>query len=145
MSLLPSIPSSEELIKSSNENLAISGKKNTFIKAKVMENHKMWWNTIEQGMMQDEDRELKRLCIIEYNKLQCRLLPTEITGDDGENLTVKVINYAVQNNINNITSSSQLNPANDDSYSYVPASIITDSENSVSNDDDALSESNKKN
>lgn len=132
MSLLDTLPTSEELIKSSNENLAISGKKNTFIKAKIMEGHKQWWDTIMEGMTQNEDRELKRLSLIEYNKLQCRLLPTEITGDDGENLTIKVINYAVQNNktINNVIAgtSEMINSdnGNSDTYSFIPDHLKND-------------------
>ena len=117
--MLMNLPTSEELLKSSNDNLAITGKKNTFIKAKIMENHRLWWDNIIDGMTQTEDRELRRLCLIEYNKLQCRLLPTEITGEDGENLTIQVINYAVQNNIKTINNNSDHEAIGNDNESDV--------------------------
>lgn len=92
-SLIESEISSLQEIK--KENLQYTNK-TAYIKEKVFEYKKKWWDKWEQ-MMDSDDKNESRAALIEYNKLQCRILPTEITGADGEQLILNVVGYGLKN------------------------------------------------
>lgn len=63
-----------------------------YIKALIHQHHGLWWRTIVEDMESD-DPKIRRSAQIEFNKLQCRVLPTELTSPEDGGITVKVLNY----------------------------------------------------
>jgi hypothetical protein len=69
------------------------GRKGQYIKSKVLEQAPLWWDIMYQlGTSGDTDS--MKLYIQEYNKIQGKIIPTEITGKDGDALTIEIIDYA---------------------------------------------------
>lgn len=85
-----------EDIKTLQENklgaLSLEKNKKMFTKEMVFKYGPLWWEEFEMAI-RSEDKDMKRMAMVEYNKLQCRVLPTEITGADGEQMVLNVINY----------------------------------------------------
>lgn len=78
--------------------LAVDNNKRAFIKEMVFKHGPLWWENIVKDMTRDEnnipvDKELYRVAITEFNKLQARVLPTEITGGDGEQLVMNIVQW----------------------------------------------------
>jgi hypothetical protein len=81
----------ETLAEVKKENLAFTNK-SAYIKEKVFEYKKKWWDKLDSMICSDDKDEVKT-AFVEYNKLQSKILPTEITGADGKELpTALVIN-----------------------------------------------------
>lgn len=82
-----------------NKTVALSAEKNktAYIKERVFKYKEDWWKKWEE-MLNGDDKDERRTALMEYNKLQCRILPTEITGQDGEQLLINVIGYGIKNN-----------------------------------------------
>jgi hypothetical protein len=85
----------QEITENNLRNVAVDGSKSQFIKMMVEENRGLFWSVWKE-MMSSSDKNERRAAMIEYNKLQARMLPTEITSPDGEGLIVKIVNYAAQ-------------------------------------------------
>jgi len=64
---------------------ALEGSKSKYISDKVFQFNKMWWDNIQMMMLSDDKTE-RNTAMVEFNKLQCRILPTQITGADGKDL-----------------------------------------------------------
>jgi hypothetical protein len=79
------------LEKNKQEALAINDPK-AFIKNQVRKNAALWWRTWEEDM-NHEDFAVRRNAQIEYNKLQCRVLPTELTSPEDGGVIVKLAQY----------------------------------------------------
>lgn len=47
-----------------------------------------WWEIL-MAMLYGESKEDRRFAMAEYNKLQVKTLPTQVTGKDGEPIVVK--------------------------------------------------------
>lgn len=72
--------------------------KSAYIKEKVFEYKQKWWEALDK-MFKSEEKDERRTAIVEYNKLQCRILPTEITGPDGDQVVLNVVNYGLNNGL----------------------------------------------
>lgn len=72
--------------------LSLEKSKKMFTKEMVFKYGPLWWDEFANAMVSD-DKDMKRMAMVEFNKLQCRVLPTEITGADGEQMVLNVINY----------------------------------------------------
>lgn len=79
-----------------NENKQVaklaSGQKTAYIRDKVFEFGPLFWDKLREAMTSD-DKDERRMAMIEYNKLQARVLPTEISGADGEQLVLNVVQW----------------------------------------------------
>ena len=81
----------ENLVETKKENLQFTNK-SAYIKEKVFQYKKDWWDRFE-AMLNSDDKDERKTAFAEYNKLQSKILPTEITGADGATLpTALVIN-----------------------------------------------------
>jgi hypothetical protein len=87
----------EELEEKKTQGLIAQNRKTQYIKEKVFKYADKWWEAWQE-MMDSEDKNDRKVALAEYNKLQAKILPTEITGADGENLIVKIVNFG-QNEI----------------------------------------------
>ena len=79
----------------------IQGRTSDFIKAKVAANRNLWWSALEQDL-RDEDPKIRRAAMIEYNKLQVRILPTELSTTDTGGITVQIMGYGANAEENTI-------------------------------------------
>ena len=83
-------------IKKLNENklaaLSMEKNKKQFIKEMVFKFGPIWWEEFAAAMSSD-DKDMKRMAMMEFNKLQCRVLPTEISGADGEQMVLNVVQW----------------------------------------------------
>ena len=85
-----------ELLKQKKSQEAVlSNRKTQYIKDKVFEYSDLWWKEFEI-MMHSENKDERKTALAEFNKLQCRVLPTEIKSPDGEGLVVKVVSSFAQ-------------------------------------------------
>lgn len=66
--------------------------KSSYIKEKVFKYNEDWWKQYLELKASDDAND-RRLAFVEYNKLQNRVLPTQITGEDGKGIVMNVINY----------------------------------------------------
>ena len=71
------------------ENLQYTNK-SQYIKSKVFQFGTTWWDKWE-AMMNSGDKDLEKTAMMEYNKLQSKILPTEISGADGKDLPTSII------------------------------------------------------
>lgn len=85
------------------KNLQVTNK-SAYIKERVFKYKELWWSNFEKDLERNEDgtpkdKDLYRTAFIEYNKLQGRILPTEITGPDGDQLILNIVGYGARNNL----------------------------------------------
>jgi hypothetical protein len=80
------------LVETKTEVLAAEGKKSQYIKEKVHALHKKWWDKIEKDL-ESSDEAVARAAMIEFNKLQCRVLPTELTSPEDGGLIMRLVSY----------------------------------------------------
>jgi hypothetical protein len=81
----------DDLTQKKVENLQYTNR-SSYIREKVFEYKTLWWDRIAE-MMGSDDNDLVKFALSEVNKLQSKILPTEITGADGKDLpTALVIN-----------------------------------------------------
>lgn len=66
-----------------------------FVRTMVTNNGPLWWTHWREDM-ESEDPSIRRNAMIEYNKLQARMLPTELTGADGATAIINIMNYATE-------------------------------------------------
>lgn len=79
-----------------NKVAEVEGKKE-YVSELVRKYNGIWWaNWIE--MMEGGDEDQKKLAMIEYNKLQTRVLPTQLEAGAGD-FVVKIANYGGDINI----------------------------------------------
>lgn len=74
------------------EVLKATGQDSKYIKAKLFKNRDLWWDSIELDLISD-DFKVRRSAQIEYNKLQARVLPTELTSPEDGGIIVKIQTY----------------------------------------------------
>jgi hypothetical protein len=66
---------------------------NTYVRARVFQYRDKWWEDLDR-MRTSEDKDERKCAMIEFNKLQCRVLPTQLENGDSSALTVQVMNYS---------------------------------------------------
>lgn len=84
----------EELKQKKEQELLMAGRKTQYIKDKVFEYSEKWWKAYEE-MANSDNKDERKAALAEFNKLQCRILPTEIANADNEGLVVKVVSQFV--------------------------------------------------
>lgn len=52
-----------------------------------------WFDKMNE-MLEGEDRDLKKVAFQEFNKLQIKKMPTEITGAEGGEIVVRLMDYS---------------------------------------------------
>lgn len=128
---LPTTQSPEVISKSIaqvHEGKLASASSAAYIKALVFQHHGLWWRTIIEDLESD-DPHIRRSAQIEYNKLQCRILPTELSSPEDGGIVVKVLSYAAQQAVDDA------NQIADHSPSIIDTSFSSnDSFNEDSND-----------
>jgi len=75
--------------------LNATGQTSLYIKAMVDKNRKLWWDALEEDLV-STDPIVRRTALMEYNKLQCRILPTELTSPEDGGIVVKLMSYATK-------------------------------------------------
>lgn len=63
-----------------------------WLKELVYENRLTWWEEYHK-LRQSKNPEDRRLAFIEFNKLNCRILPTQLEAADGGGVSVNLINW----------------------------------------------------
>jgi hypothetical protein len=71
------------------------GKTTTYIKDRVYKHRKLWWANWE-AMMNSEDVSERKLALVEYNKLQLRVLPTQLEGTNGQSVVVNIVGMGIE-------------------------------------------------
>lgn len=79
----------------------VQGRATDYIKAKVAANRNLWWSALEEDL-RDSDPKIRRAAMIEYNKLQVRILPTELSTNDSGGILVQVMGYGASEEQNTI-------------------------------------------
>jgi len=70
-----------------------NGNKTQYIRNKVFKYNEQWWESVMMDM-KSEDHSIRRVAQTEFNKLQCRVLPTEFSsGEEGDGIVLKVVSY----------------------------------------------------
>jgi hypothetical protein len=72
----------------------------SYVKDRVFKYRKVWWTKFKE-MIESEDPQAQRTAFIEYNKLQARVLPTQLEGTQGNQIMVNIIGMGVNSNNNN--------------------------------------------
>jgi len=85
---------SEEILKNKETAMSLEHSKRKYIKEMVFQHGPLWWDNLKRDLSNPEDKESYRSAMIEFNKLQARVLPTEITGADGEQIVLNVVQWA---------------------------------------------------
>lgn len=76
------------------ETAAVDGKRTTYIKELVHKLHPIWWAQILDDLNAPKDSDRYRTAIVEMNKLQCRVLPTEVgQSADSDAITLNITNF----------------------------------------------------
>lgn len=80
--------------------LLAQGKNQTYIKDRVFKYRKLWWDSWEE-MMGSEEKDMRKTAMIEYNKLQGRILPVQLEGGNNQQVSINIIGMGVEqpNNI----------------------------------------------
>lgn len=68
----------------------------SYIKDRVFKYRKTWWNKWLE-MMNADDVATQKTALIEFNKLQARILPTQLEGSNGNQIMVNIIGMGVDN------------------------------------------------
>ena len=68
----------------------------SYVKDRVFKYRKVWWDKWKE-MMDSTDLATQKTALIEYNKLQARVLPTQLEGTNGSNIMVNIIGMGVDN------------------------------------------------
>jgi len=76
--------------------LLVQGKTQTYVKDRVYKFRKEWWDKWHT-MLNSEDSSERKTALIEYNKLQARILPTQLVGQGGQQVQVNIIGMGVEN------------------------------------------------
>lgn len=71
------------------------GKTTTYIKDRVYKHRKLWWATWE-AMLTSDDENQRKVALIEYNKLQLRVLPTQLEGANGQSVVVNIVGMGLE-------------------------------------------------
>jgi hypothetical protein len=98
---------SEEVVKTIDTQLSIlqdkkaatmlaQGRSASYVKDRVFKYRKIWWDKWKE-MLNSSDLATQKTALIEYNKLQARVLPTQLEGTNGSNIMVNIIGMGVDN------------------------------------------------
>lgn len=68
----------------------VNGRTKTYIADKIYKFRKDWWETWYR-MLKSEDSSEKKTAIIEYNKLQQRVLPTQLEGSGKQAIQINIL------------------------------------------------------
>lgn len=74
--------------------LLAQGKNQTYIKDRVFKYRKLWWDNWVD-MMESDEKDMKKTAMIEYNKLQGRILPVQLEGGGGQSVSINIIGMGV--------------------------------------------------
>lgn len=77
-----------------SEALIASGRQTAYIKDRVYKYRKEWWDEW-QKMLRSEDSAERKTALIEYNKLQGRILPTQLVGNTGQQVQINIVGMGV--------------------------------------------------
>lgn len=78
------------------EVMVANNKTASYIKDRVFKYRKTWWNKWLE-MMNSDDMSTQKTALIEFNKLQARVLPTQLEGSNGSQIMVNIIGMGVDN------------------------------------------------
>lgn len=67
----------------------------TYIKDRVYKYRKEWWDKWLE-MLHAKDKDLNKVALIEFNKLQWRVLPTQLEWTAGQQIMVNVIGMWIE-------------------------------------------------
>lgn len=67
--------------------------KSEFVRQNIDKFSPLFWDLMEK-YARSKDQGRQRFFMTEFNKLQAKMMPTEVTGKDGQPLTIEVVNYA---------------------------------------------------
>jgi len=69
----------------------VNGRTKTYIADRIYKFRKDWWSKWFE-MLNSEDASQNKTALIEYNKLQQRVLPTQLEGSGGSTVQVNILN-----------------------------------------------------
>lgn len=69
----------------------VNGRTKTYITDRIYKFRKEWWEKWYE-MLNSEDSSEKKTALIEYNKLQQRVLPTQLEGGGNSTVQVNILN-----------------------------------------------------
>ena len=67
----------------------------TYIKDRVYKYRHEWWKAWIEAL-HSKDKDMKKVALIEFNKLQGRVLPTQLEGTAGQQIMVNVIGMWIE-------------------------------------------------
>lgn len=74
--------------------LLAQGKTATYIKDRVYKYKKEWWDKWHD-MLNSEDSAERKTALIEYNKLQAKILPTQLQAGDNSQVQINIIGMGI--------------------------------------------------
>lgn len=92
----------DKLMESKAISLQYEKSKTTYIREKVFKYNQEWWDTYREMKTSDDPLD-RRLAFLEYNKLQQKVLPTQISSEDGKGIVVNVMKWGDDTPPDNIT------------------------------------------
>jgi len=83
-----------ELQEKKSEVLLASGKELAYVKDRVFKYRQDWWDEWYK-MLKSDERDLRKTAIVEYNKLQQKVLPTQLDAGNGGSVTVNILGMGI--------------------------------------------------
>lgn len=87
-----------ELQEKKMETALVNGRSKTYISDRIYKFRKEWWENW-YAMLHSEDSSERKTALIEYNKLQQRVLPTQLEGGGSSTVQVNILNGVGVDNI----------------------------------------------
>jgi len=75
--------------------LLANGQNQAYVKDRVFKHRKIWWNKWKE-MMESDDPLMVRSAMVEYNKLQTKVLPHQLEGSGGQSVTVNILGMGIE-------------------------------------------------
>lgn len=91
-----SLVDTEEVLEKKMALMEVDGRKNCWVKNNVMRYQRLWWAKWYE-MVTGKDEADIRTAMIEYNKLQARILPAQVEDGDLGNIVVKINQFNINN------------------------------------------------
>jgi hypothetical protein len=88
------------------EVLLASGKEKTYVREKVFKHRKEWWDKWLE-MLHSGEKDLEKTALVEYNKLQARILPTQLETDGNSNISINIIGMGIEEPIRKVYETEQ--------------------------------------
>jgi hypothetical protein len=74
-----------------------------YIKDRVFKYNRDWWNQYKE-MRRSDDPTMRKTAFIEYNKLQARILPTQLEAGSGNNVQINIVGMGLDEPIKEVFS-----------------------------------------